>query len=274
MTPEEQAPVAPPDEQVPSDPGDGQPAAELDTQDPAAAAQQPQEPAQQQDDPRFSELQNRFRDQGRELADTKRLALNQAAQLSQLNTQLGQIGQWVTQQSDAAEQARFAQMEPEQQSQYLLNKLIQVQRAPAPQQPPPQQVETPVDPRVAAALNEINAEFALAEPLTADEVGYHPNETAWRRAARMMALAKQAERTNEMPAKPKTDNTPPKADSVQDMIRQEVARALGTGRPNSVTPAGASKSGATIESLNKMAADPNMSPRARAEKMRQLQTAG
>lgn len=264
MTPTQEAPVAPPDEQVP-------PAA-AETTEPVETESQPAAAAPTED-PEVKKLRDRLAEQGRRNAEAQRLALAQAAELSSLKNELGQISQYLSQQQVAAQKAQLAGMEPEQQIAYLSDQLFRLQNQPARVvQTPVQQTAQSIDPRVSAAVDEINTEFGLDDdPITAEEVGWHPTEDAWRKAATLIAKAK----TKEVPAKPKVESKTPALTEEQIIERaaQKIRQEMGIGRPNAASPTGAAKSGMTIEGLNKMAANPNLSPRARAEAMRKLQDA-
>ncbi len=268
MTPTQDAPAAQSEEtQLPatSEPGS-------EAQATAAAANEQQQAQAPQEDPEVKKLRDRLAEQGRKNAQLVSTQLQMNQEIAGLRAQFAAVTPFLSQLQQSQERARLAQMEPEQQIAYLNDKIAHIQRQPAPMpvvdQPDPQRDV------VLALVDQINGEYGLDGDLTAEEIGVHPTREAWEKAARAMARAKASERGTEVPAK-KADNNQPAATSaadIQKMIDQAVARATGAGAPNSANPAGGRNVGPSIADLNKMAADPNLSPRARAEKMRALQT--
>jgi hypothetical protein len=259
MTPEAEAPVAQSDEQLPvaEDGSAADPTGEEQT--PAAAATQ--------EDPNVKKLRDRLAEQGRKNAELNRLAQQQAQQLATLSTQMQQVSQFMSQQQQQAVRAQLAQMEPEQQIAFLTEQVLRPRPAPA---PAPVQVAPASDPQAVmdAHLEALNDELGLTDdPVTPEEVGYHATEAAWLKAARLIGNAKAKE--NAVPAK-KADNKPVQQPDISELVAKEVARVTGVGRPNTASPTGGRANGPSIADLNKLAADTSLSPRARAEKMRQL----
>lgn len=256
MTPTEIAPVAPEDQLLPAAAESEVPA---ESEAAAATAAQP--------DPEVKKLRDRLAEQGRKNAEIQRLAQQQSQQIANLSTQLGNVNQYLSQQQQANVKAQLAGMEPEQQIAYLADQVLRLSNQPARVVQPPVQETAPVDPRVAAAVDDINAEFGLDDdPITAEEVGVHPDEASWRKAAAMIAKAKAAT----VPAKKPENSKSLSEDQIIEKAAQRLRTEMGIGRPNAASPTAASKGGMSIEGLNKMVADNSMSPRARVEKMRKL----
>jgi hypothetical protein len=248
MFPEEEAPVALPDETLP----------DATAESTATPPEQPQEPAAAaQEDTEVKKLRDRLAEQGRKNRAAEQLALQQAQQIQNLTAQLSTVMPFLNQLQVDQERARLQQMTPEEQ----------------PAQIPPQQPAQPSDAesRMVRYVDDINTELGLEDdPLTPEEVGYHADETSWKKAARLIAMAKAKERTTEVPANKPANSKPLTEEQIIEKAAQKIRQEMGIGRPNAANPSGSAASGMTIEQLNKMAAQHGKSPRAIAEEMRKL----
>ena len=149
---------------------------------------------------------------------------------------------------------------------------------PTPHPQPAQQVVAPAAPdqmqaAIEAHLTDLNEMFDLeANPLTLEDtraLGRQPDESTWLKEATRLARQRAQEGTTVAGKKVTTAAAQPNAaGDIASIVRQEVAKAMGTGRPNTANSAGTTSGGATVESLNKIAADRTMSPRQRADALR------